>query len=160
MKQVSTLLILLLLILSCNNKDKKISEDKSDLKELSQKVEFDKVSDTSYIKNGNEPTHRITHLKNKNENLILFKRIATNEIGEENLSILDTLSIKNLDDIFYITIGYCEMKTASPEEIIAIVERTEKDTIQTIVKAWKANSQTRKIENINNLNALTCLNEF
>ena len=92
--------------------------------------------------------------------MILFKRIAINEKGEENLSILDTLSINNLDDIFYITIGYCEMKDATPEEIIAIVEGTEKDTIQTIVKAWKANSQTRRIENINNLNALTCLNEF
>ena len=160
MKQISAILILLLLALSCNNKEKSRPEDKSDLNELSQKVEFDKVSDTSYIKNGNEPTHRITHLKNKNENLILFKRIATNENGEENLSILDTLSIKNLDDTFHITIGYCEMKNASPEEIIAIVERTKEDTIQTIVRAWKANSQTRRIENINNLNALTCVNEF
>ena len=160
MKQISAILILLLLALSCNNKEKSRPEDKSDLKELSQKVEFDKVSDTSYIKNGNEPTHRITHLKNKNENLILFKRIATNENGEESLSILDTLSIKNIDDTFYITIGYCEMKNASPEEIIAIVERTKEDTIQTIVRAWKANSQTRRIENINNLNALTCVNEF
>ena len=52
------------------------------------------------------------------------------------------------------------MGNSTPEEIIAIVERTDKDTIQTIAKAWKANSETRKIESIKNLKALTCLNEF
>lgn len=160
MKQIGAILIVILLISGCNKKIEKNPENESDLKEISIDEEYEKVSDTAYIKNGSQLTHRIIHLKNGNKNLILFKRISVQDNGEEEQSVLDTLSIKNLDSIFFITIGYCKMKTATPEEIIAIVEKTEKDTIQTIVKAWKANSHTRKIENIKNLNALTCLNEF
>ena len=160
MKHLSIILILSFLILSCKNESKLTKETKSDFKELSDFKDYNKYTDTSYAKNGNEPTHRITHLKKNNDNLVLFKRIIINEKGVENQTILDTLSIKNLDNIFYITIGYCEMENSTPEEIIAIVERTDKDTIKTIAKAWKANSETRKIENIKNLGALTCLNEF
>ena len=52
------------------------------------------------------------------------------------------------------------MENTLPEEIIAILRRTEKDTIQEILKAWKANSETKKIEKIKDIIKLKCLNEF
>ena len=160
MRQLSTILFLLFLLGSCNNRKDLNSKVESDSNELSDYKNYEKVSDTSYAKNSVEPTHRITHLKKNGENLILFKRISVGEDGNENQTILDTLAIKNIDPHFYITIGYCEMTNSAPEEIIAIVERTEKDTILIIAKAWIANSETRKIENLKKLNTLTCLNEL
>ena len=156
MKEVSSILIFLFLIISCNNK----AENKPELIRYSNYENYEKVSDTSYIKIGTEPTHRITHLKKGSENLILFKKISLDQHNNENQTILDTLSINNLNDVFTITIGYCEMTNSTPEEIIAVVEQTEKDSIQTIVKAWKANSVTGKIENIKHVNAIACLNEL
>ncbi len=159
MRNLSILLILCL-ILSCNNNKDLSPGDQSDFRELSHYKDYAKIADTSYVKDGVEPTHRITHLKNNRENLILFKRISFKGNGNEHQTILDTLSIRNLDGIFSISIGYCEMPDSAPEEIIAIVERTKKDTIQTIAKAWKANARSGKIEKIQDLNTLMCLSEF
>ncbi|MCB7479826.1 hypothetical protein [Christiangramia sediminis] len=168
MRQLITIMILSLLIMSCENKKKSSSSNETDLmersfsdfKDLAVFKEYNKITDTSYAKDGYDSTHRITHIKRNEENIVLFNKITIDENYQEHYSIIDTLKIKDLNSNIYISIGYCEMKNTLPEEIITIMRRTEKDTIQEILKAWKANSETKKIEKIKDITKLKCLNEY
>ena len=168
MRQQIIILTLSLLITGCENKKKSLSNKETDLmersfsnfKELSVFEEYDKIKDTAYAKDGLDLTHRITHIRRNQENIVLFNKITLDENYQEHYSIIDTLKIKDLKNDTYISIGYCEMENTLPEEIIAILRRTEKDTIQEILKAWKANSETKKIEKIKDIIKLKCLNEF
>ncbi|WP_157717360.1 hypothetical protein [Christiangramia echinicola] len=168
MRKLITILTLSLLIMSCENKKKSSSSNETDLmeksfsdfKELSVFQEYDKITDTSYAKDGYDSTHRITHIKSNEENIVLFNKITLDENNQEHYSIIDTLKIKDLKNDTYISIGYCEIENTLPEEIIAILRRTEKDTVQEILKAWKANSETKKIEEIKDFTKLKCLNEY
>ena len=154
--------------MSCENKKKSLSSNETDLteksfsdfKEFSIFEKYDKITDTSYAKDGYDPTHRITHIKRNEENIVLFNKVTLDENYQEHYSIIDTLKIKDLKDDTFISVGYCEMESTLPEEIIAILRRTEKDTIQEILKAWKANSETKKIEEIKDITELKCLNEY
>jgi len=154
--------------MSCENKKKSSSSNETDLmeksfsdyKELSVFKDYDKITDTSYAKDGYDSTYRITHIKRNKENIVLFNKISLDENYQEHYSIIDTLKIKNLNSNTYISIGYCEMENSLPEEIITILRRTEKDTIQEILTAWKANSESKKIEEIKDITKLTCLNEY
>ncbi|WP_418226873.1 hypothetical protein [Christiangramia sp. ASW11-125] len=168
MRRLITILTLSLLIISCENKKKSTSINKTDLmeksfsdfKELSAFKEYDKITDTSYAKDGYDSTHRITQIKRNEENIVLFNKITLDQNDQEHYSIIDTLKIKDLKNDTYISIGYCEIDNALTEEIIAILRRTEKDTIQEVLKAWKANSETNKIEEIKDFTKLKCLNEY
>lgn len=167
MRPPALILMILLLILSCQNSKKSELEKEndvfeqsfSDYKELDILKDYQKVTDTSYIKNGMEPTHRITHFRKNEKNLILLSSITFDDNYQEVLLPLDTLIIPNLEHNTYITIGYCEKNNMLPEEIIAIVEKTDRDTIQKVMRAWKANTIKRKIEGIKNLNDMFCLNQ-
>lgn len=86
-------------------------------------------------------------------------KISISILHKEVDSIVDTLQIKNLNQNQWIAIGYCEMENTLMEELIGIVEKTEKDTIQKINKVWKANTQLNKIEPVKNLEKIICLNE-
>lgn len=74
-------------------------------------------------------------------------------------SILGTLRINSLNENLFITIGYCEFENILMEQTIAIAERTVHDTLQKIIMVWKANSITGKIEKIEDLKVLICLNQ-
>ena len=160
-------LLLILLIVSCNESNWN-SDDKTDLFKISYSdykrvdllKEYEKISDTSFLKSGYDPTHRITELKKGDETLILFSKIELDNERKEIYSILDTLQIKNLTQVQMMTIGYCEVENSLMEEIIAIVSKTDinKDTIHKINKAWKANAQSNKIEPIKNSDVMFCFN--
>ena len=168
MRKLALIFILSLLSLSCKNSGKSDSHKEnegldqaySDYKELALLKDYYKISDTSYVKNGIEPTHRITQLQKNNETLILFNKISFDKEYQEVYRIIDTLKINDLKSNTFVTIGYCENNNLLPEEIIAIVEKTNNDTIQKIIKAWRANSNSQKIEKIEDLNNLICLNDY
>ena len=153
------------MILSCKiNSD---SENKTDLFNISYSdyknvdllKDYKKISDTAYPKSGFENTHRITQLEKNGTRLILFAKvkIAQDEY-KETYNVIDTLKINNLSKNQKVTIGYCEAENSLMEEIIAIVEKTDRDTIQKIVKAWKANDENNKIEIIENSEISFCFN--
>lgn len=159
-------LLLTLLILSCNDSNSKTDGEEdlfnisfSDHKEVEFFKDYQKISDTSFFNSGFEPTHRVTQLKKDGRMLILFSKIEyAQEEYKEIYTILDTLEIR-LSSNQGITIGYCEMQDLLLAEIIAIVDKTGDDTIRKVNKAWKANAQTSKIEQIDNLENILCLNE-
>lgn len=59
-----------------------------------------------------------------------------------------------------ITIGYCQINENNDENLIAIVEKIDSLKILNIRKVWAANTNTNKIEVVNNLNKINCINEW
>lgn len=170
MKKFIILLLVFFTAISCNTKKSEVKEEGKkeanplkqsfkDYRELTFLEGYNKVSDTSFSEGG-DATHRITELKNKFETLILFNQITRDKDSNELYSIIDTLKITQLNDNTYVTIGYCDFEDYTSEEIIAVVEKTENDSIDTILKAWRANPEKGKIEKIKDLEKVKCLNEF
>ena len=121
--------------------------------------DYKKISDTAFIKSGSHNTHRITQLEKNDTRLILFAKIEVDENTlEENITVIDTLAIRDLSKNQKVTIGYCETENYLMEEIIAIVEKTNRDTIQHVVKTWVANHETNRIESMDNSNVSFCYN--
>jgi len=119
--------------------------------------DYEKVSDTAYIKSGSYNSHRITQLKKNETILILFAKIKVDEnTEEENITVIDTLVIRDIKKNQKVTIGYCETESYLMEEIITIVEKTKRDTIQNVVKTWVANHETNRIEPMDNSKILFC----
>ena len=121
---------------------------------------YKKNSDTSYVDYGNDPTHRVTELKKDNKRIILFSEINLDQDRTEIYSLKDTLMILNLGSDQYVSIGYCYKSGLHAEEIISIVQSTDKSKIQKIIKAWRANPKSEKIEKLESLENLDCFNEY
>ncbi len=121
---------------------------------------YEKISDTSFVDYGNEPTHRVTELKKDNKRIILFSKISLDKDRSEIYSLKDTLIILSLSSDQFVSIGYCYKSDLHEEEIISIVQKTDKRNIQKILKAWRANPKTEKIEELGSLENLDCINEY
>ncbi|WP_165734272.1 hypothetical protein [Polaribacter sp. 20A6] len=166
MKNVFSILILLVLV-SCSSKtDKKnnsiigMESSNRNFKDIPQLKNYVKVSDTSIYKSNAADKYGILHLKNEANHLVIFKGIITDSINKVSYKILDTLSISNLKKPQFITIGYCNIKSDNKANIIAIVDKTDSLKIKNIKKVWMANTTSEKIELENNLNGIDCFNEF
>jgi len=154
------------LIVSCNGINKN-SDDLADFskikysnyKEIDFLKDYVKMSDTAYVKSGNQVTHRITELKKDDKTVILFSKITVDTQDSESYTLLDTLHIKKLNENLMITIGYCNVENYLVEEVIAVVEKTDSDSIKKIEKVWKANSQTNTIEPVKKTSDISCINE-
>ena len=164
MKNLLFILILLILI-SCGNKMNKknhsiIGMEFQYFKQIEKLADYTKVSDTTIYENNLEPKHGILHLRNQENNLIVFKSISRDSIENIIYKISDTLIIKNLNKPELITIGYCQINEDNNENIIAIIDKTDSLKVQNIKKVWKANTNTNKIEIINKLDGINCFNEW
>ncbi|WP_418514036.1 hypothetical protein [Corallibacter sp.] len=155
-----------LILLSCGNKTNKENHSIIGMKfqkfnEIERISDYTKISDTTIYGNNSEPKHGILHLRDKKNNLIIFKSITLDSKKENRLfKILDTLIIPNLNKPELITIGYCQINQNNDENLIAIVDKTDSLKIQNIRKVWTANTITNKIEAVNNLNGINCFNEW
>lgn len=129
-------------------------------KQITQLKNYTKVSDTSIYENNIEPQYKILHLQDKSNNLIVFKSMTPDSIGNLTFKILDTLIIPNSKKSEFITIGYCYSDNGKDENIIAIVDKTDSLRIQNIKQVWKANTDFKIIEKANNLSGINCFNEF
>lgn len=165
MKNLLFILISVILFSSSNKTNKKnhsiIGMEFQKFKEIERLSSYSKISDTTVYGNNSEPKHGILHLRDKKNNLIIFKSITLDSKNENRIfKILDTLIIPNLDNHKLITIGYCQINEDNDENIIAIVDKTDSLKIQTIKKVWTANTSTNKIEIVNNLSGVNCFNEL
>lgn len=165
MKNVLFILTILIL-LSCGNKTNKgnhsiIGIEFQKFNEIERLSDYTRISDTAIYKKNTEPKHGILHLRDKKSNLIILKSITLDSKNENRLfKILDTLIIPNLNKSELITIGYCQINQNNDENLIAIVDKSDSLKIQNIRKVWTANTITNKIEVVNNLNGINCLNEW
>jgi hypothetical protein len=155
-----------LILFSCgNNVNKKnhsiIGMEFQKFNEIERLSNYSKISDTTVYVNNSELKHGILHLRDKKNNLIIFKNITLDSKNEDRIfKILDTLIIPNLNKPELITIGYCQIKQDNDQNLIAIVDKTDSLKIQNIRKVWRANTITNKIEIVNNLDEINCFNEW
>ena len=155
-----------LILFSCgNNTTKKnhsiIGMEFQKFNEIERLSNYSKISDTTVYVNNSELKHGILHLRDKKNNLIIFKNITLDSKNEDRIfKILDTLIIPNLNKPELITIGYCQIKQDNDQNLIAIVDKTDSLKIQNIRKVWRANTITNKIEIVNNLDEINCFNEW
>jgi hypothetical protein len=155
----------LLVLASCGNTAVKknhslIGMEFQEFRQINQLKNYIKVSDTAIYENNMEPKYGILHLQNESTNLVVFKSSTLDSIQNLTFKILDTLAIPISKNSEFITIGYCAINNRNDENIIAIVEKTDRLKIQNIKKVWSANTVSRKIEIITNLNEISCNNEF
>ena len=121
---------------------------------------FKKVSDTSFTLSNSG--YRLTQIKKKSKTIILFSKINLKyekDEANESLTLLDTLQIDSLDETNFVIIGYCELDGLLPEQIISLVKKCKKEYLDVIIKSWKVNEKTMKIEKINDASKIKCINE-
>ena len=164
MKYVLLIFVLLGLV-SCRDLMTKadgsiIGREFQHFKKINELDRYAKVSDTVIYGNNLEPKHRIVHLRDPANNLIVFSGITYHADESTRYTILDTIIVQNLNRSEFITIGYCQVKEANDENLIAIVDKTDSLKIQHIKKVWRANTTSNKIEIINDLNGINCFNEW
>ena len=104
----------------------------------------------------------IGFFKDDNENIIYTfeKFLERDESGKAKYKILDTINIGKLKDNEIIVCRVCRQDEVFDSEIIAIVIADDKDVFDRIVKAWRADTKTGRFTKIENLNKITCENEW
>ena len=160
-------LIAIILCLSCKGREEVTQNDIfntsfKNYNEISALEGFEKISDTSVDTQKTGDNFRLLHLKKDSEIVILFyKKVTPNEnnLNSPEYKALDTLRISELDQFERFTIGYCTKEGLIDEQIIAVVKDTT-GLYMDVVKSWKANLETQKIEVMEDLVGLKCLNEF
>jgi hypothetical protein len=104
----------------------------------------------------------LTKIRKKSKRVILFSKInlkyGSDEVNDF-FTLLDTLQINTLDDNNFVTIGYCELDGLIPEQIISLVKKSKKRNLDMIIKSWKVNEKTMKIEKIIDVSKMKCINE-
>jgi len=80
--------------------------------------------------------------------------------NKQKYKILDTINIGKLKDNEIIVCRVCRQDEVFDSEIIAIVIADDKDVFDRIVKAWRADTKTGRFTKIENLNKITCENEW
>lgn len=151
-------------ILSCNEKHTEsiVGIQFKDYRNLDQLAGFEKVSDTSFFDNDNGTALGLLHLKNDKKDLVIYARIQPDSENKRIYKVLDTLSLSRGEDE-RLTIGYCEidLKNSSKGNLIALVKNTDNKNmfIKNIKDAWVANPNTKKIEELKNIDELDCFNE-
>ncbi len=121
---------------------------------------FEKVSDTTFYNSQPTAKYDILHLKDKNENLLLFNSIQIDSLNNKKYKILDVLKLPIQEDDLFITIGYCDKLNQNEGNIIALVKKTKDIKIQNIEALWLANTKTKVIEELNDVTGIECFNEF
>ena len=122
--------------------------------------DYAKVSDTTIYGNNYNPAYSILHLRNKSNNLVVFNSITHDLYNTRTYRLLDSLIIPNLYTPELITIGYCEKNQDRNENLIAIVDKSDSLLVEHIRHVWKADTNSKKIEKLKNLNGIKCYNEL
>lgn len=159
----NTLIILTILVLTnCTHKENNsiIGKEFQKFKQIKALANYTKVSDTVIYENNIEAKHGILHIRKQTNNMVIFKSIIQDSTDNLTYKILDTLVISNLKKSEFISIRYCVTDNNNDENIIAIVDKTDSLRIQNIKKVWKANTTSKKIEKVTNIDKIECFNEW
>lgn len=150
-------------IISCNSRkseyQKIIGQEYYSLREFRPFVNFKEYGGT-YININDSSAFTLNHYKSGVNNVIAFEKIVDKSQRRVKYTLLDILEISDLKQNQYLGYGICRLNEIPDQEIIAIYESADMDVefYTHILKAWRANSKTRKIEEIS-INNLDCMNE-
>ena len=119
------------------------------------------VIDTGKTDKGDH-RYGIGSYRDKNDFVIcIFEEfLKAEEKGKVKYKILDTINIGQLKETEYFTYCNCRQDTIWDSEIIALVVADhDNEYYDRIIKAWRANTKTGKIEVIKEKSGINCSNE-
>lgn len=98
------------------------------------------------------------------KNFLIILEEIIKEPGDQKskFRILDTLNIPKLNPDEIIAYATCRLDKKDDSEIIAIVKSHSSDDVEFyshIIKAWRADTKTKKIVPIKDLKGIDCVNE-
>ncbi|WP_324720411.1 hypothetical protein [Salinimicrobium sp. HB62] len=130
-----------------------------DFREIEIFEKYEKAFDTAIYTGGWEDDFRLLHLRETNENLVLFYKVVDRQqnTGENTFRVLDTLQIRNLRQDEEIIIGYCYNQNYYEGELVAVAEKTDSLVAQKILKVWRANPASGAVEAVENFKGIICL---
>lgn len=143
------------------NEDQLFGMDFRNYRDLDPLATYNKQIDTSIFMGGQEDNYRLLNLRQNNENLVLFYKVADrNSSDAEVLSYraVDTLEIRPKKDES-ISVGYCYHKDYYEGELVALVRTNDSLQISELIQVWRANPDSESFEIIENFKGITCLNE-
>ena len=102
----------------------------------------------------------ISLFKDDNEDIICVftEHLEYDENGIPENKLLDTINIGILKDMEKLNYCSCRQDKIIDSEIIAIAIMEEKAFFNKIIKAWRADTKTGRIESIKNLKGIDCEN--
>ena len=159
------LILTSLILISCNEKNANKSESIIDREyqnynQITSISDYTKISDTVVYGKSIEPKHSILHLKKGDNHLIIFNKLEIDKNQERKYKILDTLSLSKISETDYLSIGYCNLDKEMSENLIALITKSDSLYLKKVNQVWLANVKTEKIEKLNKLEGIKCLNEF
>lgn len=138
-------------------------------------IVFRKIEDIEYFKDfeRNSATvinyensrweYAFVEIQNKNNRIIILEKIIETGEPKKKYQILDTIHINNITEKEFTSMGVCQNNEKVDPRIFAIIEATENDFdleyYSKIKKAWKANLDNKKIEEMSEISEITCMNE-
>ena len=164
------IILIVFLTFSCSNS----KQEKESKKTIFNEV-FRDIENLEYFKNfemnsanvlnygKNEWKYAATVMQSENKRIITLEKIIETGESQSKFQILDTIHINNLSEKEFISVGICENNGKADSRIIALIERFENDyeleKFTTIKRVWKANFDTQKIEKIEKIGKIACMNE-
>lgn len=135
-----------------------------EISEIPQLKDYEHLAGSVIYNIGTSQTdykYGVSHFKYKKSNLIILEEIIKERNDQKvKYKILDTITYNNLKEDEYIAICTCRINSVDNSEIIAVVKADhDNEYFNRIVKAWRANTKTKKIIQIESLQNIDCINE-
>lgn len=96
-------------------------------------------------------------IANKTHTIIVFNKITTAGKMVDN-HLLDLVDLGNINKAETILIATCKVSNKNDSEVFALAEHGVKGNYKTVLKAWRANKKTGKIESIP-VNRISCIDD-
>jgi len=97
-------------------------------------------------------------LKDKRQIVALIKKVDSNN----EYAIVDTIVIDELKEYEFVLFGVCQNNGKNDSRIIAVLKGDPRNTeiyyFDKVLKAWKANVETNKIEALDSMTNIKCNN--
>ena len=174
-KQSLIFLIVSMLVLSCGKSDQE--GEPSDLdstpKEISHPYEFllnlefgpdnfppDFQEQTGYVLGlMDDDEYVINHVSDDTNQLLWFCQLThRDESGRPYLKILDIIILPNFGPNQRLFMGNCNYDQVEDQEIVALVDSDPEDLSTQVIKAWRANRESLKFEEIA-VEKVTCVDD-
>ena len=111
------------------------------------------------LENLNDKEYGLSYYKKGPIHVIAFERVIREPNGTTKYILLDILKINNVDKEQYVKLGLNRLNGKNDINIVSIYQYENNVRFFTkIVKAWRANRETEKIEQIET-KGIDCINE-
>jgi len=101
----------------------------------------------------------IDHVSHRSDELIWFCKLTRRDAeGRPFLRILDILILPPLEQEEQIFLGTCRYMTVEDPEIVAIVKLIQNEVSAEVIRAWRANRQTKLFEEVS-ASEVKCVDE-